>query len=413
MVPHNTWMISRFLDSYLFAELRRNEIGFLLACLMVILPASNVAFSQATLNPTIQISANVYEYRLDGEKQLGLFYQYNRKDGSVQNSDIFLPGTKNIKETPIGALDLSGSFTSFGYGSIDYNLKTAIEEGRATLINHQRAIVSDGQKFSFTVGEQIPITVIEVIGGYLTTLNTKDKATGIKLIGAPKIFRGTNVLMDLEIESSEISGFDTFDRGDKQRYTLPIITKCNVKTVVIVPSEQPVYIGGLYTDNTSDITRKIPIVGDLPVIGFFLRGFNKSRRQTETIFRITPVIKLPGEGLDIGSSVFEELLQPDGGESLIHQDGEKNTGAVSSENPHSATDTLNIPSPGVPSATDTVVAPANPIPSATDSVVSASDTLPIPSPAIESATSAHSPGAKKSGTMRRSSRYGNYSKRGN
>lgn len=421
MIRYNVRIINRLLHTLLCNGVGQGGLGIIWVIFFVSFPCTKTAFSQAILKPTIQISANVYEYRLDGEKQLGLFYQYNRKDGSVQNSDVFLPGTNNIKETAIGALDLSGSLSSFGYGSIDYNLKTAVEEGRATLINHQRAIVSDGDKFSFTVGEQIPITVIEVIGGYLTTLNTKDKSTGIKLIGSPKIFRGTSILMDLEIESSEISRFDTFDRGDKQRYTLPIITKCNVKTVVIVPSERPVYIGGLYTDNTGEITRKIPIVGDLPVIGFFLRGFNKSRRQTETIFRITPVIKLPGEGLDIGSSVFEELLQPNGGKSLIQQEGEKNTGAISGDDLQSATsvisatDTLNIPSPAVPSATDAVSAPSNLVPSATASVISASDSLNVPSPLIEAATQTATTATsdqKKTGPARRGSRYGNYSKRG-
>lgn len=374
-------------------------IGVFIGCAFIL--SVNISYGQTNLSPTIQISANVYEYRLDGEKQLGLFYQYNRKNGSVQNSDVFLPGTSNIGETANGALDLSGSFATIGYGSIDYNLKTAVEEGRATLINHQRAIVSDGKRFSFTVGEQTPISVIEVIGGYLTTLNTKDKSTGIKLNGFAKIFRGTNILMDLEIESSEISQLEKFDRGDKLSYTLPVITKCNVKTVVIVPSERPVYIGGLYTDNTTNITRKVPIIGDLPVIGFFLRGFNKTRKQTETIFRITPVIKMPGEGLDIGSSIFEELLQPEGGKSLIQQAGEKNTGAVSSDIPQAATD--------VASVSGAVIVPSNLVPSAT-APAAAAGTLDIPSPVIDSATQTSKSGQKKNSATRKSSSIGNSSK---
>ncbi|MGC9326963.1 MAG: type II secretion system protein GspD [Candidatus Hinthialibacter sp.] len=331
--------------------------------------SSSSIFAQSNLKPTIQISANVYTYRLDGEKQLGIFYQYNRDKGSVQNSDVFLPGTENLGEQAVGALDVSGSFASFNYGSIDYNLKTAVEEGRATLINHQRAMVADGETFSFIVGEKVPITVIEVKGSNIS-LKTEDRDTGIKLNGTPRIFRSTNVLMDLEIEASEITSLSEFDRGDGQRYTLPAITKRNVKTCVIVPSERPVYIGGLYSNVTGDMTRKVPIIGDLPVIGFFLRGFNKKRNQDETIFRITPVIKAPGEGLDIGSSVFEELLQPEGDLSLIQEQGLKSTGAAHGGIPGSATDVL--------SATDVI--------SATD-VLSATGDLDIPSPLIKSATS--------------------------
>ncbi len=333
-------------------------LGILLVCM-----GENFVQAQGgALKPIIQISANVFEYRLDGEKQLGLFYQYNRKKGSVQSSDLFLHGTENVKEQPNRVLDLSGSFASFPYGSIDYNLKTAISEGRATLINHQRAMVADGKDFYFTVGEEIPLTVIEV-KGLSTVLKTEDRPTGVKLRVTPRIFRDTNVLMNLEIESSEITRIDTFDRGDEQRFTLPVITKRNVKTVVIVPSENPVYVGGLYTDNTGDLTRKVPVVGDLPVIGFFLRGFNKQRRQTETIFRITPVIKAPGEGLDIGSSVFEELLQPDGDTSVIQDQAVRETGA-SIDN--------------IPSSTTEIVSPTT--------VISPTDSLIIPSPIIRQVT---------------------------
>jgi len=95
--------------------------------------------------PVIEISADIYEYRLDGEKQLGIFYQYNRQSGSIQNSDIFLPGSENVKEKAIGALDISGSFAKLSYGTIDYNIKTAIEEGRATVISNQRLITADGE----------------------------------------------------------------------------------------------------------------------------------------------------------------------------------------------------------------------------------------------------------------------------
>ncbi|MFB3785045.1 MAG: type II secretion system protein GspD [bacterium] len=273
--------------------------------------------------PIIEISADIYEYRLDGEKQLGIFYQYNRTSGSVQNSDIFLPGTENVKEKAIGALDLSGTFAKLSYGTIDYNIKTAIEEGRATVISNQRLVTADGETANITAGESVPITVLSMMGN-ITKLQTQYRPAGIKLIVTPRIFRDDLIIMNLEIESSEISRITTFDRGDRKRYELPVITKRNIKTVVCVPSSQKLYIGGLYTDSTGDMTRKVPIIGDLPGIGFFLRGFNKKRRLTETIFHITPVIRLPGEGIEIESAVFEELLQPNATQAPIQsQSGEK------------------------------------------------------------------------------------------
>lgn len=285
-------------------------------------------FTQMMPERIIEISADIYEYRLTSGKQLGIFYQYNSKRGSIQNSDIFLHGTENVTDTPIPALDLSGTLTKFSYGSIDYNLKMAIEEGRATILSNQRIETTSGKEASIISGQRIPITVIEEKGANVT-LKTEFKPAGIKLIVKPYIVRENAILMQLEIESSEITQIETFDRGDQRKFELPVITKRNVRSIVVVPDQSPVYIAGLYTDNTGDITRKVPVLGDMPVVGFFLRGYNKNRRQTETIFKITPHIKTPGMGIDPTSSVFEELLQGDEGYTIINQQKLKTSGMSS------------------------------------------------------------------------------------
>ena len=325
--------------------------------------------------PVIEISADIYEYRLDGEKQLGIFYQYNRQSGSIQNSDIFLPGSENVKEKAIGALDISGSFAKLSYGTIDYNIKTAIEEGRATVISNQRLITADGETANITAGESVPITVLSMMGN-ITKLQTQYRPAGIKLIVTPRIFRDDLIIMNLEIESSEIARITTFDRGDRKRYELPVITKRNIKTVVCVPSSQKLYIGGLYTDSSGDMTRKVPIVGDLPGIGFFLRGFNKKRRLSETIFHITPVIRLLGEGIEVESAVFEELLQPNntqepiksppGPNPTVSHGGDADAAAESTDNQpadftiESASPTPDYPSTSNPAAAGDSVAAQEP-----------------------------------------------------
>lgn len=266
---------------------------------------------EPTSKKQIEIAATIYEFRLESEKQLGIFYQYNRSSGSFQDSDVFLHGTENVRDQPVQGLDLTGSFAKLSYGSIDFNIKTAIEEGRAMVINNPRQLVADGERASLVSGEEVPLTRLASIAGDKMKLQLEVRKTGIKLNVLPRILPGNNVLMDLEIESSEIIRLDVFDRGDGQRFELPVVSTRNVKTTVVVPTQKRLYIGGLYTNSASDITRKIPVVGDLPVIGFFLRGFNKKMVRTETVFQITPTIKKPGEGISAEGSIFRELLEPD------------------------------------------------------------------------------------------------------
>ncbi|MDX9753920.1 MAG: type II and III secretion system protein [bacterium] len=258
----------------------------------------------------VEIQATIYEYRFSNEKQLGIFYQFNRIKGSWQNSDIYLHGTESTTNAAIPALDLSGSFGRVAYGSIDYNIKTAIEEGRATIISNPTVLTTDGQKSSLSSGERVPLTKLQM-QGTKTVLQLEFRDTGIKFNVTPRIFRSNYVILNMEIESSEITGFQIFDRGDRERFELPIITTRTIQNAVILPSGSTLYVGGLYTRSTGDITRKIPVLGDLPGVGFFLRGFNKSKQNTETIFKITPIIRSPGDGLDPSyqSSIFGDLLK--------------------------------------------------------------------------------------------------------
>ncbi len=267
----------------------------------------------------VEIAATIIEYRHNHEEQFGVFYQFqpNEKTDFGQ-SDLFLPGTEKQTDQHIPALNITGSFAEFKYGSIDFNVKTAIQEGWATVISNPMVLVADGESTSLSSGEEVPLTTLQFQGNK-TRLELKTRKTGIKLNVTPRIFEGDKVLMNLEIESSEIIRFDVFDRGDGQRYELPVVSTRNIKSVVIVPSGRQLYIGGLYTDDTGDLTRKVPVAGDIPILGYFLRGFNKKKRRTETIFQIIPTIRKPGYGLEADLSVFSDLLETNSDSKVIQE----------------------------------------------------------------------------------------------
>ncbi|MDP8245721.1 MAG: type II and III secretion system protein [Candidatus Hinthialibacter antarcticus] len=266
------------------------------------------------IGPIIEISAKIFEFRYDTETQFGIFYQFNSTDSALQNSDVFLHGTESLlTDAPIPALDVSGSFADLSYGSIDFNVKAALDEGWGTVISNPTLITANGKPASIQSGEQIPYTTVKFTGSK-SKLTLQEKPTGIKLVVTPYILPGdttNNILMNLEIESNDVVRFEVFDRGEGERFELPVVSRRNVQTAVIIPSGQRLYIGGLYSRNTGDITRKIPIVGDLPVIGFFLRGFNKKRGTAETMFQITPTIRKPGLGIQTHLSGFDQVLGPD------------------------------------------------------------------------------------------------------
>ena len=309
------------------------------ACLCVNTPNAQ----PPEIGPIIEISAKIFEFRYDTETQFGIFYQFNSKDSALQNSDVFLHGTESLlTDAPIPALDLSGSFADLSYGSIDFNVKSALDEGWGTVISNPTLITANGKPASIQSGEQIPYTTVKFTGAK-AKLTLQEKPTGIKLVVTPYILPGdttNNILMNLEIESNDVVRFEVFDRGEGERFELPVVSRRNVQTAVIIPSGQRLYIGGLYSRNTGDITRKIPIVGDLPVIGFFLRGFNKKRGTSETMFQITPTIRKPGLGIQTHLSGFDQVLGPDDTLQAIIQQQESPISPAAEESPFNARDVV-------------------------------------------------------------------------
>lgn len=285
----------------------------------IALGASAAEYSPGAPGQMIEISATIYDFRYDKETQFGVFYQYNRDHGSLADSNVFLQGTQEVAGDPIPALDLSGNFAKMDYGTIEYNIKAALQEGWGTVISNPSILTADGKSSSIISGEVIPITEV-TLQGNKTNLQSVNRDTGIKLIVTPHIYKGDNVLMKLEIESSEITRFEIFDRGDGMRFELPVLARRNIKSVVIIPNEKKLYIGGLYTDISGDVVRKIPVLGDVPGLGFFLRGFNKRKSRAETVFQITPIIRDPGFGITSQDvSIFSDLLEPEGDEEIINQ----------------------------------------------------------------------------------------------
>lgn len=299
-------------------------VALLLACGLGVVSKSSWAQAPGQPGPMVEISAKVFEFRYDTETQFGIFYQFNERDSGsyIADSDIFLPGVANpMTDVAIRALDLTGSFARINYGNIDFNVKAALQEGWGTVINNPTLITADGKTASIHSGESIPYTEVEFRGNQ-TNLRLQRRQTGVSMAVTPYILPKDRILLDLQISNNEVVRFEVFTRSEGQRYELPVISTRRVRTVVILPSGQRLYIGGLWSHNTSDITRKVPIIGDMPGLGFFFRGFNKKVGKSETLFQIIPTIRSPGVGLESQLTAFDRFFSlEDADDEIVRQQG--------------------------------------------------------------------------------------------
>ncbi|MGX5175108.1 type II secretion system secretin GspD [Aliikangiella sp. IMCC44653] len=141
----------------------------------------------------------------------------------------------------------------------------------------------DNEEASISIGQEVPIITGATLGGNnsnpFQTVQRKD--VGIKLKITPQINEGDAVRLTIEQEVSSIAGATGAD----------IVTnKRQIKTTVLVGNGQTVVLGGLIDDNIQESAQKVPVLGDIPILGslFSSKATNKSKRNLMVFIR--PVI---------------------------------------------------------------------------------------------------------------------------
>ena len=102
----------------------------------------------------------------------------------------------------------------------------------------------------------------------------------MKLEVTPQITPDDRIIMDLVINKDSI-----------QSYTItgvPIIATTELTTKVLVNNGETVVLGGIFENETVDEVRKIPFLGDLPLVGRFFRNTSQSDSKTELLIFVTP-----------------------------------------------------------------------------------------------------------------------------
>jgi type II secretory pathway component GspD/PulD (secretin) len=180
-------------------------------------------------------------------------------------------------------------------------IKALAEQNKARVHANPRIATVSGQKASIFVGRQRYLSQpVEVSGG--GTMNFID--AGIKLDITPWT-GGGEIITDINAEVSVMSAPDPVTG-------LPEKTTRSVNTQVRVRDGETIIIGGLLQTELQLTRSKIPLLGDLPVLGTFFRSVNRRETKTDLVIFITPHILTPKESLSEGEK--KNLLDRFGGD---------------------------------------------------------------------------------------------------
>lgn len=163
------------------------------------------------------------------------------------------------------------------------------ENGLLKVLAEPTLITLSGKEARFLAGGEFPIPVPQASGGG-TTITVEYKPFGVGLAFTPVVLSNGKISMQV---SPEVSDLDFTTAVALQGFIVPSITTRRVSTTVELADGQSFAIAGLLKEDTREIVRKFPVLGDIPVLGALFRSSSYQKRDTELIVIVTPHLVKP------------------------------------------------------------------------------------------------------------------------
>jgi general secretion pathway protein D len=209
--------------------------------------------------------------------------------GSMFNQSAL--GTAGL---PLGA---GGLFSVFG-NDWTATLRAIQQGGKAEVLSRPSIMARNNQQAVIIVGQRVPIitgsTTVSLTGNINNTISYE--SVGIILRVTPFISSDGMVEMIVAPEISSIAGEGgaaiSSGTNSASIYSSPIINTRSAETVVVTPNKKTIVIGGLMENKKAKNVRKIPLLGDIPLLGAAFKRTVKEDVKTELVIFLTPEIIL-------------------------------------------------------------------------------------------------------------------------
>jgi pilus assembly protein CpaC len=234
----------------------------------------------------VKIEVRVIELNREKTRNLGIKWGNN-----VNSPGVFGFGQSNPLNPVLG----SGAATVLGglgtYSAVNAQLEALVKDGAAKILSQPNIITLSGGKASIMVGGQIPVPISAQNG----QVSIEWKDYGIKLDIEPEVNAEKLIQSKVKAEVSSLDWTSTHSILLGPGISIPPVKLRKAETAIALASGQTMAIGGLIASESSRDVYKIPLLGDLPILGQLFRSSSFNKGETELIILITPTIVDPAE----------------------------------------------------------------------------------------------------------------------
>lgn len=190
--------------------------------------------------------------------------------------------------TPPGLDGATG--TAIKVADITAMIRLLKSNGAGNILSTPQITVLDNEEAVIEVGEKVPVALNQTNTQSGTTQsNVQRENVTTKLTITPYVSPDSDTVQ-MKIDQ-DVSGLSTTDIKAQDLAKIAIATTTRkIKTSIVVNSGDTAVLGGLMRDEESDTTKKIPILGDIPILGWLFKSNVKSKQKTNLVVFITPKI---------------------------------------------------------------------------------------------------------------------------
>ena len=226
----------------------------------------------------IRLEAQVIEIASTNARELGI--QYGTRSS----------GDSDSKVDAVGTLYGGEDWNTRGWGgwlvrhtsTINATLRALITQGKARILSRPSVSTLSGEKAKILIGGSIPIPTNE--DGSVTI---QWKEYGVKLDIEPVVDQMDKITSKVH---AEVSSLDYSHGVTQNGFTIPALSTREAEAVIHVSNGMSMVIGGLLNSEDTKTVTKIPLLGNIPILGEFFKHTSRTRDKRELIILITPVL---------------------------------------------------------------------------------------------------------------------------
>ncbi|MBI2921594.1 MAG: type II and III secretion system protein [Planctomycetes bacterium] len=224
--------------------------------------------------------------------------EFFRSGSAVFNPDAFLsslaPGSQPYQGTTFNFFNHNQQ-----WGIIEFKIRALVRKGRAKVLSSPYVTVNNGETATIVAGDDVPfVEFINVVNG-IPNSTIRFKQAAVKLTVTPHVVGGSYIDLDVKPEVTSVTGSVNIAGNPT-----PVFSTRNADTHLTVQDGQQIVIGGLVRTEEVETRRGLPLLSDIPIIGYLFGSTNLETKKTEILFIMRPRI--------LKAEAAKELLIPGG-----------------------------------------------------------------------------------------------------